>query len=77
MNRLQVISNWSAGRESEVALDYPFTSLSDVTGQDQGDILLTPSMVVVEGVLDDAPLATLKADSNYLVLWDEEIEDDA
>ncbi len=74
MIRFQALTNWSASREPQLALDYALIECSDVTGQPQENVDPDPNIYIVECVAEDAVFATIEADANYQVLWSEAVE---
>lgn len=67
---------WSAAgaHKALVALDYPSIMQEDVTRQLVGSLQPDPNMMIVYFECDAATLDAIEADSDYHVLWSEEID---
>ena len=79
MNIAQVITPWvaynpplSKTNHPKIVDDYAVT-FSDVTEQPKENIPPSPNRYIVDIECDDATLALIKDDSEYEVLWSEEI----
>ena len=74
MIRARVLTPWgqSVGRNvPQLALDYPLSSWSDVTGQPAIDLPPIPNLLTVELLCSQSVHDALAADASYSILWSE------
>lgn len=82
MYMARVVTPWvaatpSRGNHPKIDDDYSLYSWSDVTGQDTSVISPDPNAYTVEIICEDTVLTALNSDSDYVILWSEEIIEEA
>lgn len=78
MRKALIVTGWLSPDATDPSYRPQIVSLvsgcSDQTGQSVGDIEIARDAYTVEALLTDEQLATIKANTNYVVLWDIDVE---
>lgn len=76
----EVLTEWvtdANGNRPRITDDYQLQSAVDATGQPAKNIVPAPNQCIWLIVCDEATLDAIESDSNYTVLWCEEVVPDA
>jgi len=83
MNRAEILTEWLSpdangdANRPRLGDDYVVSKWEDITGQPAVNLTPNPNLYSVYCECDDATLAAINADSNYYVVWSEQIAEAA
>ena len=84
MWRAEILTDWigdglslATGNRPHVANAYALARYEDVTGQPSANLQPDPNQFIVRIECEVDVLEAIESDNDYLVLWSEEVVDDA